>query len=145
MARPPDGVKSVHRLEGPEALKQRLEAVLKTLTGELSIAEACERLGVGEARFHMLRKQALQGALEALRPAPAGRPPHAEAPEAARIRELEEQVRELKFDLRASLVRTELALTMPHLMRRAEERVRRKKKSSGRTRSGSGGKKPPRA
>lgn len=140
MARPPEGPKAVEKLEGPEEAKQRLEVLLETLTGELSIAQACERLGIGEARFHVLRRQMLQGALEALEPAPAGRPRQVEAPEAARIRELEEQVRELKFDLRASLVRTELALTMPHLMRRAETRARRKKK----THSGSGGKKPPR-
>ncbi|HEU5180992.1 MAG TPA: helix-turn-helix domain-containing protein [Candidatus Polarisedimenticolia bacterium] len=142
MARPPDGLKSVDKLEGSEETKQRLQVLLQTLTGELSITQACELLGVGEARLHVLRRQVLQGALEALEPVPAGRPRHSVAPEAERIRELEEQVRELKFDLRASLVRTELALTMPHLMRRAEQRRGRKKNSP--TRSGSGGKKPPR-
>src|SRR5712692_1285165 len=126
--RPPVGLGHVDRLEGPEDLKERLRVVLATITGEVGIEEACERLGVGPSRLHEMRREALEGALAGLAPGRAGRPPAAAATErTARARELEERVRELEVELQAAFVRTEMALAMPHLFRRGS-----KKKPDGR-------------
>jgi hypothetical protein len=133
--RPPQGVNHVDRLEGPEELKRRLRVILETLTGECSIPEACERLGVSESRLHDLRREALEGALGALMPRPAGRPPSQPPEGAAREAELEGRIRELEIDLQAALVRTELALAMPHLFERGtkkNESRRQKKRRHGR-------------
>jgi transposase-like protein len=78
MSRPPAGVGHVDRLDGPEDLKWRLRVLLETLVGHISVAQACEELGVSESRLHELRRQALVGALGALMPRPPGRPAAAE-------------------------------------------------------------------
>ena len=125
--RPPQGVSHVDRLEGPEDLKERLRVILETLTGACSIAEASERLGVSESRVHELRREALEGALGALLPRPAGRPTAPAAQGADREAELSSRIRDLEIDLQAALVRTELALAMPQLFERGT-----KKNSPGR-------------
>jgi transposase-like protein len=118
----------VEKLEGDAASKRRLRVVLKTLTGELSIEEACGELGVGASRFHALRHQALEGALTGLVPGTPGRPRTAAAtPEADRLAELERENRELKLELQAAFVRTEVALALPHLLTK-EARAEIKKK-----------------
>jgi transposase-like protein len=117
MARPPEKTGHVDPLDGSDADKTRLRVVLETVTGERSVKEACERLGVSEARFHVLRRQALQAALDRLASGAPGRPPKPDEPDGDRVRELEQGVSELKVDLQAALVRTEIALTMPHLLR----------------------------
>ena len=130
--RPPKGVNHVDRLEGPEELKERLRVILETLNGTCSIPEACEKLGISESRLHDLRREALEGALGALLPRPAGRPA-VEIPEGAdREAELKKRIRELEIDLEAALVRTELALAMPHLFeegsKKNESRPRKKRR-----------------
>lgn len=114
--RPPLGANHVDGLEGPAASKDRLRTVLRTIRGEQTIAEACEELGIGESRFHVLRREALQGALDALGPRPAGRPARDDPPEAARIRELEAQVGNLEEEVHCQRTRLEVAVTMPHLL-----------------------------
>jgi transposase len=132
VGRPPEGTRHVDRLEGPEETKRRLRVILETLREECTVEEACERLGVSEARFHALRHQALRGALAGLAPAAPGRPRKVEEEESSRVRQLERQVEELKFDLQAERVRTEIALTMPHLLR---ERTFKKKSRRGSSRT----------
>lgn len=44
------------------------------MTGDLSVNEACDELGVGPTQFANLRAAALQGYLDALQPKPVGRP-----------------------------------------------------------------------
>jgi hypothetical protein len=119
MARPPEGPGLADRLEGPEEAKQRLKVILETISGERTIADAAAAIGVGLARFHELRNQVLQAALAALEPKPAGRP-RSEAPADAdpKLAELEAQVRELTLEIKASNVREQIALTMPHLLKR---------------------------
>src|SRR5207249_6054001 len=101
--RPPVGLGHVDRLEGPEDLKERLHVVLATVTGEMTVEEACAALGVGPSRLHVMRRQALEGALTALAPGRAGRP-RAE-PDAAAEREklLEQKIDDLEVDLQAAL------------------------------------------
>jgi transposase-like protein len=107
----------VDRLDGDEESKRRLRIVLATLLGELTVTEACERLGVSESRFHEMRRQALEGALESLRPGVPGRPKGVdEDPVSERLEGLERENRELRIELQAAYVRTELALGMPQVL-----------------------------
>jgi transposase-like protein len=106
-------------LSGTVEAKARLAAVMATMSGEKSIPEACAELGIGEARFHEMRKEFLVSALGLLERKTAGRKP-AGPPEdaAARLAELEDEVQTLQMELEASRIRTEIALTMPHLLKR---------------------------
>lgn len=116
--RPTQGVEHVEKLEGEGEEKRRLKLILEVIAGGRSVVSACEELKVSEARFHELRRQALQSALDSLTPARAGRPARAEAESTpSRVKELEEQVKELKIELEAARVRTEIALVMPHLLK----------------------------
>ena len=115
--RHPLGPNLVDGLEGPDEAKRRLKVILETVAGSRPIAEACAELGVCEAAFHNLRKQALAGAVASLAPRPPGRPRQDSDPEQQRIRELEEQVFRLKMDLQAARIREELAIAMPHLLK----------------------------
>ena len=135
--RHPSGPEYVHKLEGSDEAKQRLQAVLETLGGTTRVAEACARLGLGEVRFHQLREEALQGALANLETKPAGRPSQEPTPTTAQVRSLEEKIRVLQVELGAAQTRAEIALTMPHLVQptgalgkktRREAKRRRKKK-----------------
>jgi len=118
----------VERLEGSAELKQRLKVILETLGGGLSVAEACERLELSEARFHELRRQVLASALDGLTPGAAGRPRGDEAPSPSRVEELEHEVQELRIELQAARVRTEIALTMPRLLQRRDRKKNKKRR-----------------
>ena len=50
--RKPTGTKLVEHLEGSERAKTRLKAILETLSGQRSIPEVCEELGIQESMFH---------------------------------------------------------------------------------------------
>ena len=115
--RPPERLRHVDRLEGSREQKQRLRVILETLTGDRSVAEACEMLEVCEARFHELRKQALEGALSGISPGRAGRPRKEEPPPPDLVSELEQEVCDLLEELERAHLRADLALAMPDLMR----------------------------
>jgi transposase-like protein len=107
----------VDRLDGDASTKQRLRVILATLTGAMTVEEACRELEVGEARFHVLRHEALEGALSALSPKRPGRPAAPEPTEAERkLVEQQEEIAYLKLDLYAARIREKLALTMPHVL-----------------------------
>jgi hypothetical protein len=126
--------------------------MLATIGGQMSVVDACEKLGVGEARFHELRAEWLQNSAALLEPKPLGRPAVQVTPEAAKVAALERQVQELKLDLRAAQIREELALLMPHVLQprkgqAADDRRKRldalqeaEKKGSRRQSPSSGGK-----
>ena len=116
--RKPLGAEHVTQLAGSETACERLSLIMRALAGELSVPDACAALGIGESRFHQLRQEALQGALEALEPRPTGRPPQPPAPGAARIAVLEQELRECKWELQACRIRLELAEALPSLGRR---------------------------
>ena len=115
--RPPAGPKLVDGLEGSETAKERLRVVLQTIAGELNVPEACARLSVSEARFHELRAEVLQMALQHLEPKPAGRPSPQSDRQAAEMATLKEQIQELKIELRATQIREELAILMPGVLK----------------------------
>jgi transposase-like protein len=139
--RPPDGPKHANHLDGDDESKRRLRVVLETLSGERSVESACEELGVSASRFHELRREALQAALDGLAPGASGRPKRKDLEvDPKRLEALERENDELKFELQAALVRTELALAMPHVLtRKGRAEIKKKAKQARRwLRSGTG-------
>lgn len=114
--RRPLGPRLVEGLEASTEARLRLKIVLETIAGERTVSEACEALGIGEARFHEMRRQALVGALEGLEPRAAGRPPRQASSGEPSYSELSSEVRELRIELRAAQVREEIRAAMPHLL-----------------------------
>jgi hypothetical protein len=121
------GAEIVERLDGSNQAKLRLAVILRTLAAEITIPQACQELGVCESRFHELRNEVLQRALDDMEAKPRGRPPsHQEDP---RVADLQRQIQTLKIDLRAAQVREELATMLPHVMHPDRPMARDKKKS----------------
>lgn len=110
----PSGPEYVESLDGSEQAKKRLRVVLETMTGTLRVQEACQILQLSEQRFHQLREELLQAALERLEGKPMGRPRRELAEEDPQ--RLREQVAELEAELQAAQVREEIALVLPKLM-----------------------------
>lgn len=113
--RPPKGADLVDSLEASGEARRRLKVVLQTVTGELSVPEACERLGVCESRFHVLREEALSAALAGLEPKKAGRKPRQVPAEQEEIESLKAQIDDLRVELRFSQAREELAIGLPEV------------------------------
>jgi hypothetical protein len=119
--RPPKGGELVWGLEGSEGAKKRLELIIETLGGRRTIAAAAEELGMVESAFKKLRERTLREALGSLEPRARGRPRRpGESPSERRLRELQGEVRELKRQLWASEIREELAVLMPHVLRKRQ-------------------------
>jgi len=112
------GSKLVETMEGSRHAKRRLELILDTLAGRVTIVEACSALGINEAAFHKLRRRTLQESLDGLEPRLPGRRRQERSPEEERIEELEEELRFTRLELQAAQVREELALTMPHVLKK---------------------------
>jgi hypothetical protein len=115
--RKPTGANLVEHLDGSERAKARLKAILQTLSGERSIPEVCEALGIQESMFHRVRSEVLQTALSRLEPRPLGRPSQQLPPHDLRAAELEEENLRLQIELKAAEVRRELAEKLPRLAR----------------------------
>jgi hypothetical protein len=128
--RPIIGVDLIERLDSPRAMRRRVRVVLATIAGSLTLAQACAELGVGRTQFHNLRWRVLDGALEGLRPRPRGRP-RQQPLESPEVQQLQARIRELEDALKTTALRSEIALTMPHLL----DRAGRKKKGAGRGRA----------
>jgi hypothetical protein len=95
VGRKPLGPDLVEHLEGSQQAKQRLETILETIVGRLTIEQACKRLGIGSARFHNLRTEVLEAGLARLEPRPMGRPPRQPTANEVKCVELEHRVEEL--------------------------------------------------
>ena len=74
--RPPKGLTHIDSLTPDPESRKRLKAVLATLMGQMTVAEACSRLSLSESCFHELRHRALAGMVDGLEPQPPGRPPN---------------------------------------------------------------------
>jgi len=109
----PAGPEYVEKLQGSPEAKRRLELILRTLAGTCRVQQACAELGLSEARFHQLRQEALQAALDNLAPRPAGRP--AAPPADPRLAELAQDKEALRLELWAAQTREEIALVLPRL------------------------------
>jgi hypothetical protein len=110
MARPNKGLGHVDGLQGDPESKFRLKVVLATLSGEMFVDEAYEELGVGPTQFANLRKQVLQGALDALEPRPVGRPRRASQMTDDEVEAMQERIVELERDAKILRTRLELAV-----------------------------------
>lgn len=116
--RKPQAEAAVERLDGSPRAKQRLAMIIKTMRGELTVPQACQELGIGESRFHELRNQWLQEALQLLEPRRIGRPPKsAVAIQPQQVDQLQQQVEHLKRELVVSEVRREVGAVLPQLVR----------------------------
>ena len=111
----PSGPEFVDKLEGSLEAKQRLKVLLETLAGTCRVGDACEHLGIKEARFDQIRIEALQAALQAIELKPAGRKPQQPSPLEAELQTQRERIAQLEVELQAALIRAELALTLPQL------------------------------
>jgi hypothetical protein len=105
----------VDGLDGSDRAKERMRVFFETLHGELSVPEACGRLGLHESYFHELRHRWLQSSLALLEPRPVGRPPQTSSPEASAAdvlardnARLAAETESLREDLRAAQVRAEI-------------------------------------
>ena len=121
--RKPLGPAIVAHLDGSRSAKERLELILETLAGQVTVVSACQILGISEAMFYKLRNRILQGCLEDLEPKPRGRPPRLVTGDEARSEELATQVAVLE---RAQPVRHDQRGTPAHepLQRLHDERFR---------------------
>lgn len=119
MPRPTKGVDHVDALEGDPIILWRLKVILATLTGQMLVDEACDELDVGPTQFANLRRQALQGALDALEPRPGGRPRKAAADPTVELTALRARNAELERQLAEMRTRVELAI-LPFLRRGAD-------------------------
>jgi putative transposase len=129
--RPPKGSGLVDGVKGSDAAKERARVIIEVLQGDLTVSEACARLGVGETRFHQLRELFLSEGVRGLEPGFSGRPAKVESEEGAKVRELEERVAQLEKELKAAEIRARIAQVMPHLIKDGED-PRPKGKSKGR-------------
>jgi hypothetical protein len=127
--RRPAGPEYVARLPGSAAAMERLQVVLETLAGRCRVLEACARLGISEPRFHQLRTQVLEAALERLEPRPAGRPAQTPTPAEPQVEALQAALADREVEMRAAQVRTEIALILPQVVQTtdpAEKKTRRR-------------------
>jgi hypothetical protein len=117
----------VHHLDGSGRAKERLEVILQTVAGKITIREACDRLGIEEAMFFRLRTQALQAGLSRLEPRPAGRPRRCPSPEDQRIAELEQELQEKELQEKAMETRLEIAQAMSPLVEGTPKKTAKRK------------------
>ncbi len=136
--RRPSGAKLVKGTDGSEQARRRLKAMLETIAGQKRIAEACEDLGIGEAQSHKLRRKMIAGALASLEPAQVGRPRAGRAEVDEHAAGMQEEIRQLRIELRAAQIREEVALLMPHLVKVPDEGGK-KTAVRARSRGGRGG------
>jgi transposase-like protein len=117
--RKPLGPALVEHLDGSANAKERLELILKTLSGQITVVAACRTLDISEAMFYKLRNRVLQCCLEDLEPKPRGRPPQTGTSDQDRYEELSAELTELRRELEVKDVRLELAHALPHVMKPA--------------------------
>ncbi len=119
--RKPARLKLVEGLSGSDFAKKRLQQILRTLSGEVTIEEACAKLQINRTRFYDLRQSVLEGMVENLEPRPAGRPPQKpEVPE--EVTNLERRIAQLKLELEATKIRAELNTFLPLYRRKKNDR-----------------------
>lgn len=133
--RPPQQSALVDALSGPEEDKRRLRVILATITGELSISQACIQLDVSESRLFDLRKQALEAALQGIKPGKPGRPSKEPSAEEQQIQELKQKAKDLEYQLYTRQVRDELLASLPHVLIRSNELSQYAQKKRGILRS----------
>lgn len=120
--RPAEGIEHIDHLSASHRAKQRLKAVVETLHGDVSIGEACDRLGVHASRFHEMRHEALQAAAERLEPRLPGRKRQPALGDPGELDRAKSRVAELEKELVLERTRTDVARVAPGGVRRARSR-----------------------
>jgi len=124
--RTPKGPELVNSVEASEHAKGRLKIILETISGDRTIASACEELGICESAFHKLRSNWLSESAAILEPKQAGRPSKYASEADRRVRELEEELLEMKLRFEAAMIREEIALVMPHVLEKNDGDAKKK-------------------
>jgi hypothetical protein len=120
LGRKPQGARQVDALRGSAHAKARLKLFLQTLADEVSVGEACRRLGICESRFFEQRTAWLHESIALLEPRPPGRPRKQEpALSDAEVQALQQRLQELEARAAVAEVQTELARSLPHVVARA--------------------------
>jgi hypothetical protein len=117
--RPIQGAALVETRAGSAQAKERLQVILQTLGGQLTIEAACTQLGLQRSAFNKLRSQFLAEATGLLEPKRPGRKKHEISPAEQEVERLRAEVADLKFELHAQQIREEIALVLPRLQRPA--------------------------
>ncbi len=118
----------VTHLDGSPCAKERLELILATISGQITVVAAAAQLGISEAMFYKLRSRVLQVSLEDLEPKPIGRPPRSDR-DSAEEQALTHKVEELERELQAQTIRLELAQTIPQVLEKRAPATTQKKRS----------------
>ena len=126
MARPTGGMKLLSGLSASDEAKTRFAAIFATMSGEKSVAEVCDELGICEARFHAMRKEFLADAVNLLEKRPAGRKAASDS-DSSEVLHLRDEVKSLEIALTASQLKTEIAMAMPHLLKPAKSRKKNRR------------------
>jgi hypothetical protein len=111
----PQGIALVERFDSSPQALERARVTLATITGEMTIGQACQRLGLCAARVYRLRADGLQDYVDRCEPRPAGRPRREASPDALRCQELERENAELKTALKIAAMQADLVRALPHL------------------------------
>ena len=111
----------VEHLDGSVRAKERLELILQTVAGQVTVVAACKQLGISEAQFYKLRTRVLQSCLEDLEPKPRGRPPHPMTPAQQECEALSTELKQVRRELAAQTVRLEVAQTLPQVFKSADQ------------------------
>jgi len=120
LGRKPQGAELVDMLVGSEHAKARLKAFLETLSGEVSVEDVCQQLGICQSRFFEQRTEWLHDSIELLEPRAAGRPRKEEpAISVEEAQSLQQRVQELEARAAAVEVQADLIRTLPHVVARA--------------------------
>lgn len=106
--RKPQGWKLIEHVSGDESCKARVRAFLATMTGQCTVDEACQGLGIKPSRFFLLRNEWLERSVGLLEPKPVGRPRKTSA-EDPQVAELKQQVQALERRALAAELRAKLA------------------------------------
>lgn len=123
--RPTKGSDIVTKFEASQEAEKKVRFVLETLAGKTSVKDAAAALGVSESRFHQIRDQLLAGMLDAAEPKSVGRPKKAPE-EPQEVTDLKQKLAEVKLELHMSRLRELLGAAFPDLVRREEQRVKKK-------------------
>jgi transposase-like protein len=110
----------VERLEGSALAKVRAKVVLQTLARELTVAQACARLGICEQRFYQLREEHLRDFVAGFEPGKPGRPPRTLSRAEQQVIELQQQLAAKDIELRTAQAREEIAITLPRVVQVAD-------------------------
>jgi hypothetical protein len=109
MGRPNKGIDHIDNCDGSRLSKRRIKLILQTISGELSVQDACEKLGIQRARFAELRAKALQATVDAIEPGRPGRPQKRDAEQEQHEAELQAQIAALRRQLEVAETRALLS------------------------------------